>query len=75
MPPRMIPAAGRVGIDSFMFLWFLFPIMDPIEEPLSHKSRQKLSPAEETKACFDQRTHQAGSKTSQQEMFGGCVLQ
>lgn len=49
--------------------------MDPIQEPLSHKSREKLSSAEETKAYFDQRTHQAWSKTTQQESFGGCVLQ
>lgn len=58
VPPKMIPAAGRVGIDSFLCLWFLFHIMDPIQEPPSHKSRQQLSPAEETKACFGQRTVQ-----------------
>lgn len=51
----MIPAAGRVGIDSFLCLWLLLHIMDPTQEPLSHKSRQKLSPAEETKACFNQK--------------------
>lgn len=58
VPPKMISAAGRVGMDSFLCLWFLFHTMDPIQEPLSHKSRQKLSPPEETKACFYQRAVQ-----------------